>query len=59
MLKLGLWNWPKLAKQMLDNWQEYIDDFIQVTPIEYKRVLHEEALRELDKKMKKVQQEEF
>ncbi|MBQ3636543.1 MAG: glutamate synthase large subunit [Bacteroidales bacterium] len=49
----------KLAKQMLDNWQEYIDDFIQVTPIEYKRVLHEEALRELDKKMKKVQQEEF
>ena len=48
----------KLAKQMIENWSAYIDDFIQVTPIEYKRVLHEEALRQLQKKMENVQQEE-
>ena len=49
----------KLAKQMLENWADYIDDFIQVTPIEYKRVLHEEALREIQKKMENVQQEDY
>ena len=49
----------KLAKQMLENWVDYIDDFIQVTPIEYKRVLHEEALREIQKKMENVQQEDY
>jgi glutamate synthase (NADPH/NADH) large chain len=46
-----------LAKRMLDDWDTYIEEFIQVTPIEYKRVLHEEALREIQKKMKNVQQE--
>ena len=46
-----------LAKRMLDDWDKYIEEFIQVTPIEYKRVLHEEALREIEKKMKNVQQE--
>ena len=47
-----------LAKQMIEHWSDYIDDFIQVTPIEYKRVLHEEALRQIEKKMENVQQEE-
>ena len=47
-----------LAKQMIEHWSDYIDDFIQVTPIEYKRVLHEEALRQIEKKMETVQQEE-
>ena len=46
-----------LAKRMLDDWDTYIEEFIQVTPIEYKRVLHEDALREIQKKMKNVQQE--
>ena len=31
-----------LAGRMLDDWQRYVQDFIQVVPIEYKRVLQEE-----------------
>ena len=30
-----------LAGRMLDDWHRYIEDFIQVVPIEYKRVLEE------------------
>jgi glutamate synthase (NADPH/NADH) large chain len=28
-----------LAAQMLENWQEYVDQFIKVIPYEYKKVL--------------------
>ena len=44
-----------LAARMLEHWSEYADDFIQVTPIEYKRVLHEEQLRKLNEKIDNVQ----
>lgn len=30
-----------LAKRMLDNWQEYQQQFVKVMPIEYKRILQE------------------
>ena len=33
-----------LAGRMLDDWHRYIEDFIQVVPIEYKRVLEEEKM---------------
>ncbi len=36
-----------LARRMLDDWNRYVDDFIQVIPIEYKRVLEEEKMRKL------------
>ena len=45
------------AKKVLDNWEEYIDKFIQVTPIEYKKVLHEEKMKELEKKIGEVQRD--
>ncbi len=45
------------AKKILDNWEEYIDKFIQVTPIEYKKVLHEEKMKELEKKIGEVQRD--
>ena len=45
------------AKKVLDNWEEYIDRFIQVTPIEYKKVLHEEKMKELEKKIGEVQRD--
>ena len=44
-----------LAARMLEHWSEYAEDFIQVTPIEYKRVLHEEQLRKLNEKIDTVQ----
>ncbi|MDE5886785.1 MAG: glutamate synthase large subunit [Muribaculaceae bacterium] len=28
----------KLAKRMLDNWEEYLPQFLKVTPVEYKRI---------------------
>ena len=46
-----------LASRMLEHWSEYAEDFIQVTPIEYKRVLHEEQLRKLNEKIDNVQME--
>ena len=44
-----------LAQRMLNDWNAYIDDFIQVTPIEYKRVLHEEQMRQLQAKIANMQ----
>ena len=40
-----LYTGSKLARQMLDDWGRYVEDFIQVVPIEYKRVLQEEQVR--------------
>ena len=40
-----LYTGSKLARIMLDDWQLYLDDFVQVMPIEYKRVLQEEQIR--------------
>ncbi len=46
-----------LARTMLDNWQQYIEDFIQVVPIEYKRVLHEEQMARLHEKIADIQRD--
>ncbi len=40
-----------LERQMLDDWQTYVEQFIQVVPIEYKRVLQEEQMRKLQQKI--------
>lgn len=45
---------PKGA-MMLNDWDEYLQHFIQVTPIEYKKVLQEEKLKAIDEKIKKVE----
>ena len=46
-----------LAGRMLDDWHRYIEDFIQVTPIEYKRVLQEEQMARLREKITGVQRD--
>ena len=46
-----------LAGRMLDDWQRYVEDFIQVVPIEYKRVLEEEKMQELQRKIAEVQRD--
>ncbi|MCD8387739.1 MAG: glutamate synthase large subunit [Bacteroidales bacterium] len=43
-----------LARTMLDNWAVYCEQFIQVTPIEYKRVLEEEKMRKLQEKIAEI-----
>ncbi len=46
-----------LAGRMLDDWHRYIDDFIQVVPIEYKRVLEEEKMARLHEKIADIQRD--
>ena len=47
----------KLARAMLDNWNKYVDQFIQVVPIEYKRVLQEEQVKKLQQKIDDMQRD--
>ena len=46
-----------LAGRMLDDWQRYCEDFVQVVPIEYKRVLQEEQMMRLREKISDIQRE--
>ncbi len=46
-----------LAGRMLDDWQHYVGEFIQVVPIEYKRVLQEEQMARLREKIADMQRE--
>ena len=46
-----------LAGLMLDNWNKYVDEFIQVVPIEYKKVLQEEQMRKLQEKIAEMQRD--
>ncbi len=43
-----------LAGRMLDDWNRYVGNFIQVVPIEYKRVLQEEQMKKLKEKIDAV-----
>lgn len=46
-----------LAGMMLDHWNKYVDEFIQVVPIEYKKVLQEEQMRKLQQKIAEMQKD--
>ena len=52
-----LYTGSELARTMLDNWSRYLEEFIQVTPIEYKKVLAEEQMRKLQEKIAEVQRD--
>jgi glutamate synthase (NADPH/NADH) large chain len=52
-----LYTGSKLARTMLDNWGRYVEEFIQVVPIEYKRVLQEEQMRKLQQKIADMQRD--
>ena len=47
----------QLAGQLLDNWNTYLHEFIQITPIEYKKVLQEEQMKRLQQKIAEVQRD--
>lgn len=52
-----LYTGSKLARTMLDDWYHYVEDFIQVVPIEYKRVLQEEQMNKLRQKIADMQRD--
>ena len=48
-----------LASKMLDNWNKYVDEFIQIVPIEYKKVLQEEQMKKLQQKIAEMQRDYY
>lgn len=52
-----LYTGSKLARTMLDDWPHYTDQFIQVVPIEYKKVLQEEQMQKLQQKIAEMQRD--
>ena len=44
-----------LAGKILDNWDKYVNEFIQIVPIEYKKVLQDEQIKKLQLKIEKMQ----
>ncbi|MBQ1836704.1 MAG: hypothetical protein II129_06645, partial [Paludibacteraceae bacterium] len=46
-----------LAGKLLDDWQRNIEDFVQIVPIEYKRVLQEEQMAKLQQKIADMQRD--
>ena len=50
-----LYTGSALARKMLDDWNRYVEDFVQIVPIEYKRVLQEEKMRQLQEKIANMQ----
>ena len=45
------------AKQILDNWSFYVDKFKKIVPIEYKKVLQEEKMEAINKKIAQVERD--
>ncbi len=46
-----LYTQSTLASEILTNWEEYLSMFVKVIPFEYKKVLEEQKLKELQKKL--------
>ncbi|MDR1887666.1 MAG: glutamate synthase large subunit [Prevotellaceae bacterium] len=44
-----------VARRILSDWDNYVKRFIKVLPIEYKKVLHEEKMEALKKKLEQVE----
>ncbi len=51
-----LYTGSPLAGRMLDDWNRYVEEFVQVIPIEYKRVLEEEKMNKLQQKIWEIQE---
>ncbi len=43
------------AQEILVNWEQYLPMFVKVIPFEYKKVLEEEKVRELEKKLRETE----
>ncbi len=47
----------RLAGEILENWHKCPEEFIQIVPIEYKKVLQEEQMKKLQQKIEEVQRD--
>jgi glutamate synthase (NADPH/NADH) large chain len=47
-----LFTQSSLAAKILTNWDEYLPKFVKVIPFEYRKVLEEKKVRELERKLK-------
>jgi len=45
----------KLAEDVLSHWDKYFTMFFKITPLEYKKVLNEQKLREINMKLKRAE----
>jgi glutamate synthase (NADPH/NADH) large chain len=43
-----------LAEKILTNWEIYLPRFVKVTPLEYKKVLNEQKIREINIKLQRA-----
>jgi glutamate synthase (NADPH/NADH) large chain len=46
-----------LAARIIDNWDRYADEFIRIVPIEYRKVMQEEQMKKLQRKIAEMQQD--
>jgi glutamate synthase (NADPH/NADH) large chain len=46
-----LYTQSSLAAEILTRWEEFLPKFVKVIPLEYKKVLEEQKIRELEKKL--------
>jgi glutamate synthase (NADPH/NADH) large chain len=44
-----------LARRILENWEDYIRRFIKVTPFEYKKILQEQKMEAINKKIAQIE----
>jgi glutamate synthase (NADPH/NADH) large chain len=54
-----LYTQSALAGKVLTNWDEYLPKFVKVIPFEYKKVLEEIKLRELERKLQLTDDDSF
>jgi glutamate synthase (NADPH/NADH) large chain len=47
----------QLAGRILENFDKYVDEFIRIVPIEYKKVLQEEEMKKLQRKIAEMQRD--
>jgi glutamate synthase (NADPH/NADH) large chain len=47
----------RLAGMMLEDFDKYVDEFIRIVPIEYKKVLQEEQMKKLQRKIAEMQRD--
>ena len=48
-----------VASKILTNWEAYLPMFVKVIPFEYKKVLQEQKLKELQKKLQLTEDNPF
>jgi glutamate synthase (NADPH/NADH) large chain len=46
-----------VAARVLNNWYEFLPKFVKIIPFEYKKVLEEEKLRELQRKLQLTEEQ--